>query len=879
MHHSNRLWTALLRLLVLCISLAPRGLAQPPPDYDCLQWRCIGPYRGGRTVGIDAVWKHPNIWYIGVNNGGVWKSTDYGRTWNPVFDSQPTGSIGCLAIAQSRPDTVYVGSGEGLQRPDLSVGDGVYKTTDGGKTWKNMGLNNGQQIGGIAVDPRNPDRVFVAVMGHPYGPNEERGLYRTLDGGKTWKRTLTIDAHTGAPAVAIDPVNPKTVYADLWAAQQAPWENGDWKGDTSGLFKSTDGGETWRKLEGGLPTAPDIVGRIGFTICKANHNRLYAVVDAPQKGGIYRSNDAGKTWNLINTDRRLWGRGGDFSEVRVDPINPERIYIANTSVYRSEDGGQTFTCIKGAPGGDDYHTVWIHPTQPDLIGLASDQGATISVNGGETWSSWYNQPTAQLYHVSTDNHVPYRVYGGQQESGSVGIANRGRDGQITFRDWTPVGADEYAYVAPDPLDPNIVYGDKGSRFDHRTGRVTSVRPSFPDMRFLRTMPMLFSPVDPHVLYQAANFLMKTSDGGKTWEKISPDLSRETWEVPEPFASVSKQGAAMKRRGVIYAVAPSPRNLNILWCGTDDGLVWVTQDGGKNWKEVTPPGVTSWSKVSQIEAGHFADGVAYISVNRLRCDDQKPYIYRTSDFGRSWESIADGLEEAPVNVVREDPVHQGLLYAGTEHAVWLSGDDGAHWRSLRLNMPATSIRDLVVKDDDLVIATHGRSFWILDQINLLRYPDAVLIPPSTAYLVDWNVNTDTPLPPEEPAGKNPPDGICLDYVLRQPVKTLALEIVDAQGKTVRRFSSTEVLPEVDPRTLTVDPRWVRPPQKLETTVGAHRFVWNLRLASEKTGPGMAAIWKDTPLEHGTFVSPGKYRVRLIQDEAVQEVSLDVRDIPK
>ena len=883
MHFPIRLPT--VSILFLCTflgSLSLQSSAQPRSDYDCLHWRCIGPHRGGRTVGIDAVWKHPNVWYIGVNNGGVWKSTDYGRTWNPVFDSQPTGSIGWLAIAQSRPDTVYVGSGEGLHRPDLSVGNGVYKTTDGGKTWKNMGLKNGQQIGGIAVDPNNPDCVFAAVMGHPYGPSEERGVYRTLDGGKTWKRILYIDANTGAPAVAIDPVSSKTIYADMWAARQAPWENGDWEGSTSGLFKSTDGGATWRKLEGGLPTAADKVGRIGFTICKSKHERLYAFVDASiNKGGVYRSDDAGKSWRLVNNERRIWGRGADFAEVRADPLDPETVYIANTSVYRSRDGGKSFTCIKGAPGGDDYHTIWIHPNQPDLIGLASDQGATISVNGGETWSSWYNQPTAQFYHVSTDNHIPYRVYGGQQESGSVGIASRGRDGHITFRDWTPVGAEEYAYVAPDPLNPDIVYGGKGSRFDHRTGKVTRVRPNLPDLRFLRTMPILFSPVDPHMLFQAANFLLKTTDAGKTWEKISPDLSRSTWEVPAPFASVSDQGKTMNRRGVIYAVAPSPRNIDVIWCGTDDGLVWLTQDGGKNWKDVTPPGVTSWSKVSQIDAGHFADGVAYVSVNRLRCDDQKPYIYRTRDFGRTWDAIVNGLGDAPVNAAREDPVKQGLLYAATETEVWFSGDDGAHWSSLRLNMPATSIRDLIVKDDDLVIATHGRSFWILDQINLLRHPGAVLIPPSTAYLVDWNVNTDTPLPPEEPAGQNPPDGICIDYVLRRPAKSLTLEIVDAQSKLVRRFSSIDPIATVDPRTLTVDPRWIRPPQKLEATFGAHRFVWNLRIgaaATGRSGPGMAAIWMDTPLERGAFVAAGKYRVRLILDGEVQEVPLEVRDVP-
>jgi photosystem II stability/assembly factor-like uncharacterized protein len=871
-----------MRFLAFLTCLIAAGVASAQRfDVDrtnALQWRNIGPYRGGRTVGIDCVISQPNIWYIGVNNGGVWKTTDYGHTWNSVFDDQPTGSVGCLGIAQSRPDTVYVGSGEGLHRPDLSVGDGIYKTTNGGKTWQNMGLQDGQQVSGISVDPKNPDRVFVAVMGHPYGPNETRGIYRTLDGGKKWDRVLFKDVHTGAAAVAIDQVNPRIIYADLWASSEAPWENGGWQGKNSGIFKSIDGGATWKQLTKGLPTGEQGLGRIGFTLCKSNPKRLYATADAPKVGGIFRSDDAGESWVLTNNEPRVWGRGSDFAEVRVDPSNPDVVYAANTSTYRSTDKGVTFECIKGSPGGDDYHTIFVHPTQPNIIGLASDQGATISVNHGETWSSWYNQPTAQFYHVSTDNQFPYWVYGGQQESGSAGVASRGRNGAITFREWHTVGAEEYAYVAPDPLNPDLIYGNKGTRFSHKTGIVDDIRPKLTDMRFLRSMPMLFSPANPHVLFQAAQYLMKTTDGGETWTKISPDLSRVTWEVPDPFSVGAEEGKKMKQRGVIYAVGPSPLDVNIIWCGTDDGLVWVTRDGGANWSNVTPPDMSSWSKVSQIDAGHFAAGVAFISVNRLRCDDQKPYIYKTSDFGVSWKLIVDGLDASPVNAVREDPKKAGLLYAATETKVCFSADEGAHWNSLRTNMPATSIRDLVVHDDDLVVGTHGRGFWILDSVTMLRDLDSVLAQPSVAYTIDWNRNTDTPLPPEEPAGKNPADGVAVDYYLSSSASSVLLEFLNAKGEVVRKFSNADVLKPIDPKSITVDPRWAMVPQPLSATKGSHRFIWDLRSEGTTTGLAMAAIWLSTPIKRGEFVEPGKFTVRLTVDGKAYERTMEVKADP-
>ncbi|HEY6953222.1 MAG TPA: glycoside hydrolase, partial [Bacteroidota bacterium] len=595
----------------------------------------IGPHRAGRTVGAAGVPSQPNVFYIGVNNGGVWKTNDYGRTWNPIFDDQPTGSIGTVTVAPSDPNVVYVGSGEGLHRPDLSTGDGIYKSTDAGKSWQHFGLRDGQQIGSIIVDPHDPNRIFVAVLGHPYGPNEERGVYRSTDGGRTFEKVLYKDENTGAIALSFDPSNAQTVYAVLWEAREGPWENGSWQGPNSGLFKSVDGGTTWKQLAGGLPTFQQGLGRIGFCVAPSNPNRIYALVDASRDiGGLYRSEDAGENWKRINGDPRIWGRGDDFAEVKVDPKNQDIVYSANVVCWKSTDAGQSFTGFKGAPGGDDYHTIWINPDNPQIILLAVDQGATLTVNGGETWSSWYNQPTAQFYHVSTDNEFPYWVYGGQQESGSVGIASRSNDGEITFREWHTVGAEEYGYVAADPLHPNLIYGGKISRYDKNTGQVLDVSPEAirsGKYRFIRTQPVLFSPVDPHILYLAGNVLFKTTNGGNSWSVISPDLSREKPEVPASIGVFTKpEMASQPRRGVIYAVAPSPRDVNLIWAGTDDGLIHVTRDGGKVWSNVTPPDLTSWSKVSQIDASHFDTQTAYAAVNRFRLDDLRPHIYRTHD---------------------------------------------------------------------------------------------------------------------------------------------------------------------------------------------------------------------------------------------------------
>jgi len=881
---------ALLFLFPFSFNLSAQTI--DPSVYNMLQWRMIGPHRGGRTVGATGVVQQPNVFYIGVNNGGVWKTIDFGRTWQPVFDEQPTGSIGDVAVAPSNPNVVYAGSGEGIQRPDLSVGDGVYKSVDAGKTWVNTGLKDAQQIGGLAVDPNNENKVFVAALGHPYGPNPERGVYRTTDGGKTWEKVLYTDENTGAIQVTIDPENSNTIYADMWAGRQGPWENGQWDGPGSGLFKSTDGGTTWVHLTNGLPTIADGLGRIGFCVSASNSKRLYACVDATKGGGLYRSDDGGESWQAQSTDSRLWDRGDDFAECKVDPKNADIVYIANVVTWKSTDAGKSWKAIRGAPGGDDYHRLWINPEHTEIILLVSDQGAEITVNGGQTWSSWYNQPTAQFYHVIADNAFPYNVYGGQQESGSVGIASRGNDGQITFREWHPVGAEEYGYIAPDPLDPNIIYGGKLSKFDKRTGQVQNVSPQIGrrgDYRFLRTAPVIFSTVDNRSLFYAGNVLFKTTNGGNSWDVISPDLTRTTWDIPESVGIYrTDKLKQMPQRGVIYTVAPSNKNINTIWAGTDDGLIQITKDGGKNWKNITPSEITSWNKVSLIDAGHFDDETAYAAINKIRLDDMNPYIYKTHDGGKTWVKIVNGLPADPVNAVREDPRCKGLLFAGTERAVYVSFNDGELWQPLKLNMPATSIRDLVIKDNDLLVGTHGRSFWILDDItalrNLVKLKDSketALFETGLAYRVRWNMNTDTPLPQEEPAGQNPPDGAIIDYYLKDDAKSvISLEVTDAAGKLVRVYKSDDQPYEVPP--VNIPLYWIRPQQILSAAKGAHRFIWDMHTQPLGLQPNyaIAAIYGQTaPNPTSPWVMPGTYTIKLTVDGKSYTQTITIKMDPR
>jgi photosystem II stability/assembly factor-like uncharacterized protein len=902
----------------------PEAVPLPQSIFHSLHWRSIGPYRGGRTRALAGVPQQPSVFYIGVCNGGVWKTTDYGRTWLPIFDDQPTGSIGSVAVAPSDPNIVYVGSGEGLHRPDLSVGDGIYRSDDAGKTWKHLGLRDGQQIPQLAVDPKDPNKVFAAVAGHPYGPNKERGVYRSTDGGQSWQKVLPAagisalgnnsgndgrnsasaspqnmtgsaaaansgtaqnpaattssdEENIGASDVLIDPTNPSIVYATLWEAREGPWENGAWNGGGGGIFKSTDGGQTFQQLTAGLPK--DII-QAHIAIAESNPNRLIATVaHKPAAVEIYRSDDAGANWTQITTDPRPAGRigGGDLSVPRFNPKDENMIIVTSTVTWKSTDGGKTWAGFRGAPGGDDYQNVWINPNNPEIIALASDQGAIITVNGGESWSSWYNQPTAQMYHVNADNAFPYRLCSGQQESGSACISSRGNDGEITIREWHPVAAEEYGYVVPDPLDPDIVYGGKLTRYDRRTDQAQNIMPKAfrgPDFRVLRTEPIVFSPKDPHILYFATNTLWKTTNGGQSWQQISPDLTRPTFEVPATVGKYRNQDTAQPiQRGVIYAVAPSPLDINRIWAGTDDGRMHLTTDGGVHWREITPANMTPFQKVSIIEASHFDPQTAYAAINTLRLDDLRPHILRTRDGGKTWTEIVNGIPaNENVNAVREDPVRRGLLFAATERAVYVSFDDGEHWQSLRLNMAPSSVRDVIIKNDDLVAATHGRGFWILDNITPLRQLDekvtssaAFLFKPQTAIRVRWDMNPDTPLPPDFPAGENPPDGAVIDYYLQSPsAGPVTLEIKDSAGKTVRKYSSADKPEPLDPM-LAIPSYWVRPTRTLSAEAGMHRWLWDMHYPQvpgvEPEYPIAAVPHNTAPQPTGPWAMPGQYTVVL------------------
>jgi photosystem II stability/assembly factor-like uncharacterized protein len=847
-----------------------------PDLFKSLHWRSIGPFRGGRTRAVAGVPSQPNVFYIAQVNGGVWKTDDFGGTWTPIFDDQPTGSVGCIAVAATDPNIIYVGSGEGLQRPDLSVGDGIYKSTDAGKTWTHLGLRDGQQIPQIAVDPRDANRIIVAVAGHPYAANPERGIFRSTDGGRTFEKVLYKDENVGGADVIFDPTNPDVAYAALWEARQGPWENAAWNGTGGGVYKSTDNGKTWRQLSGGLP---ENIIQANIAIAPSTPNRLFASVALSPGLVIYRSDDAGETWTRITTDPRPAGRigGGDLAVIRVDPKNPDVVYSASVVSWKSIDGGKTWTAFRGAPGGDDYQNVWVNPNNGEVIILGSDQGAIITVNGGKTWSSWYNQPTAQMYHVNADNAFPYRLCSGQQESGSACVSSRGNDGEITFREWHPVSAEEYGFVVPDPLDPDIVYGGKLTRYDRRTAQAQNIMPKpfrGADFRVVRTQPIVFSPLDPHTMYFAANTLWKTKDGGRSWEQVSPDLTRKTFEVPDTIGKYRSQPTAQPtQRGVIYTVAPSPLDINLMWAGTDDGLIQRTNDGGKNWADVTPKQLKPWQKVAIVDASHFDKNTAYAAINTLRLDDLRPHIYRTRDGGATWTEITKGIpDNENTDVVREDPERKGLLFAGTERAVYVSFDDGDQWQSLRLNMGATSIRDLIIKGDDLCVGTHGRGFWILDNITPLRQlhdsitrSAAFLFKPQTAVRVRWNTNSDTPLPPDVPAGENPPDGAIVDYYIgRGNAGPVTLEIKDASGTVVRRYTSDDKLPAEDPL-LNIPPYWVRPSQKLANRPGLHRFLWDLHY---NPVPGVtpqypiAAVYRNTaPAPTSPWVMPTTYTVVL------------------
>ena len=849
------------------------GAPYPVTLYSDLSWRLLGPFRGGRVDAVSGVQGRPNEFYFGHVNGGVWKSIDAGRVWKPIFDDQPVASIGALAVAPSAPDVVYVGTGESTLRDSVGYGDGVYKSTDAGQTWTHVGLRETQHIGKIAVHPENPDVVFVAAIGHLYASNEERGLFRSQDGGRTWRKVLG-SKDVGAVEVVIDPTNPQVVYAGLWNTRRPPWYTyAPTNGPGGGIYKSTDGGITWTQLTAGLPT--EGIGRTGIAVSRSDPRRLYAVVDClvpepgaaepaapaaggygrdttPRQGGLFRSDDAGATWTRVSSDQALWGRGWYFEHVAIDPRNPDRIYVSNVSISRSEDGGQTWVALRGSPGGDDYNDMWISPDDPDTLIVASDQGCVITRNatGADprdvTWSSWYNQPTAQIYHVSVDPRFPYWVTGAQQDSGAVAVRSRGKFAEISMRDWEPIAAGgESGYTAGDPLHPGIIYGGSGSRYDLEQNRMLpgTTAPQAPEpARVDWTQPLVLSRADPRALYYANQFLFLSRDGASSWKQISPDLTRPDPGVPRNLdAAAAAQMDRNGRRGVIYTIAPSPLLVPMVWVGTDDGLIHLTVNNGRTWQNVTPPELTAWSRVTMMEASHFDVDTAYASVDRHQLEDFEPYIYRTRDRGRTWRRITTGLPTGVyVHTVKEDPERQGLLFAGTERGVFVSFDDGDHWQSLQLDLPVTSMRDLEIYGNDLIVATHGRGFWVIDDISPLRQIDdavageeAYLFQPADAVLVDQGRDNGTSVQKDEPQAENPADGAYIDYFLKaEAAEPVTLEILDANGTSLRTFSSAA---QQEPTGAgrpggraggipTTSPLWRSTPASFSGAAGMHRAVW-------------------------------------------------------
>ncbi len=851
-----------------------------------MHWRMIGPFRAGRSLAVTGVRGQPDVYYFGSVNGGVWKTNDAGRTWNPIFDAEPVGSIGAIAVAPSNANVIYVGSGEADMRSSISYGNGMYKSTDAGKTWAHIGLEDSRQIARIVVDPDDPEKVYVAALGHAYGPNKERGIFRSNDGGKTWQQVLFKDENTGAIDLAMKPGNSQILYAALLQTRRPPWSiYPPSKGPGTGLYRSKDGGEHWELLTGhGLPS--EELGRMGIAFARSNPERVYLIADA-KEGGMYRSDDGGENWARVSKDARIWGRGWYFCEVSVDPKDPDTVYVPNTSMYRSRDGGKTFTAVKGAPGGDDYHQLWIDPDFPQHMILGCDQGVIVTRNGGETWSSWYNQPTGQFYHVATDNRFPYWVYGAQQDSGAGATPSRSNSRALNAQDWRPMEAGgESDYVAPDPVNPGIIYGGSVVRQDFHNEEVQQIPPTlmFPgDYRRTWTLPLVFSEIEPHVLYFSAQVLFRTADGGNSWQKISPDLTREDPGEPANLdAATAADIPPGKRHGVIYTIAPSPKVAGEIWVGTDDGLVHLTRDGGKTWNDVTPKELTPWSKVTHIAVSRFDAGKAYAAVDRHRLEDLQAYVYRTKDFGKTWQRVSNGIPEGSfLNCVREDPKVAGLLYACTEKGVYVSFDDGDNWTPLQLNLPTTSVRDLVVHGDDLVIATFGRSFWVLDDVTPLRQwsakvasAGAWLFEPQTALRVRPGADQGTPIPLDEPQAENPPAGAVLDYYLKEKqAEAVQLEIFDAAGKLVRRFASTDEAPKTNPDELDIPMYWVHDAKPLSAEAGMHRFVWDLRYAfagarrrSRRGGGGPIAV-------------PGRYTVKLTAAGKTISVPLEIKMDPR
>jgi photosystem II stability/assembly factor-like uncharacterized protein len=944
-----------LAFLAIVFAIPATAQQYPAEMLSGLQWRDVGPMRGGRTYAVAGNASQPDTFYMGSVGGGVWKTENSGRTWFPIADDPktgiPIGSIGAIAVAPSNPDIIYVGTGEPDIRSQHSYGIGVFKSTDAGKTWRSTGLAATRQIGKIVIDPSDPNRVYVAALGHVYKANPDRGVFRTTDGGVHWAKVLESAKDpddVGAVDLALDPQHPMTIYASLWATRRPPWSvyaPSNLPG--GGLYKSMDGGDTWRRLTNGLPK-DDFVGKIGVAISPSNPNRVYAVVDdlgtaippsfrasaakgpnAPKpSGGIYISDDAGTTWRLVNDEQRLWGRGWYFGQIAVDPVNPDRAYDINTATYMTLDAGKTWVPVKGAPGGDDYHQLWINPKDGNRMVLSSDQGTVVSVDGAKSWSTWYNQPTAQIYHVAADNRFPYWLYGAQQDSGAVGVSTWSRMGTIGFRNWEPTClAGESATVVPDPKDGNMLYGNGDQRCNQAMnlpapagGKLPPSDPADPDRRTW-TLPQIFSLAD-EALYYSNQFVFRSRDRGKSWSKISPDLTRLNPEVPktlDPVTAKDIDQAMTDRFGVVYTIGPSPLNARTVWVGTDDGLIHVTRDDGAHWDNVTPPAMTAWSKVSQIEAGHFDVETAYASVDHHRLADDQPYIYRTHDGGKTWTNVVNGIPNgAFVNSVKEDTKQKGLLYAATELRVYVSFDDGDHWQPLQLNMPVTSVRDIVVHGDDLAIATHGRGFWVLDQMSALRQiaahgkeiesAKAWLFTPGETWAIHQGGQNGTPLPHEEPQEVNPPAGVVAYYWLKSPPNSpIKVELIDVKNNVAVCVAGDTPAKPVDTEAINVQAYWMQsdPPPSAEP--GMHRIALNVvsprgfggrRPASQPPTDachpaGMKTVAPESaatgagatpgPRPGPRSLEPGEYTVKLTVDgqTLTQQVTVlpDPRTLPK
>lgn len=859
-----------------------------------MKYRLIGPFRGGRSLTAAGIPGDPTTYYFGATGGGVWKSTDAAMTWSPVFDKEGTSAIGSIAVASSNHNIIYVGTGEACIRGNISHGDGVYRSLDGGKTWKNTGLRDSRAIGKVIVNPTNPDIVFVAALGHPYGSNTERGIFRTTDGGKTWERVLYKDENTGGIDVAFDPHNPNILFAALWQARRTSWSMSS-GGPGSGLYRSNDGGTTWKHIEEhGLPKGP--YGKIGVSVA-ANSDRVYALIEAHNPdGGLYRSDDGGESWQLVNPDHSLWQRPWYYMHVIADPRDENVLYIMNVESYKSTDGGHLFNKIR-VPHGDN-HGLWIDPMNTRRMIASNDGGVTVTLDGGKNWTREDNQPTAQFYHVITDSATPYRVYGPQQDSGTVAIASRSDDGSIDRSDWYDVGGGEAGYIAPDPRDPNIVYAadyqGNITRYDRHIGQVKAIteQPELSDAhgaanlehRFQWTAPVMLSPHDPNTLYHAGERLFKTTDGGVHWQAISPDLTRNDKEKQKASGGdITIDDSGTEYYDTIFALAESPIKKGLLWAGTDDGLIQLTQDEGKTWTNVTPKDMPEWSRVSQIDPSTFDAGTAYVAVDRHQFDDLRPYMYKTSDYGKSWTKLGPGIPDTTfVRVVREDPKKRGLLYAGTETGVYVSFNDGANWRPMKLNLPTTPVHDLVIKENDLVVATHGRAFWILDDLSPLRQfsddiaqKDAYLYAPGTAYRIQAGASGERR--PSRTTGQNPPAGAVIYYFLKDAPKADAeakIEILDASGKLIRKYSSAEFDTLEEP----LRPDDKKPEKELKPEAGLNRFVWDLRYEEAHHVPGYY-LWEYGSGARGPIAVPGHYQVRLTVGAQTQTAGFDLKLDPR